>query len=115
MALTKSDLVEPDWTELVSADVQETLAGTSLEDAPIIPVSSTTGAGLDDLLNAIDSALDEMPEKRDLGRPRLPVDRSFTISGFGTVVTGTLVDGTLRVGQEVELLPNGVKCRMRCP
>ncbi|MBU81477.1 MAG: selenocysteine-specific translation elongation factor [Dehalococcoidia bacterium] len=113
VALTKSDLVEPDWVELVTLDIQETLAGTSLDDAPVFPVSALTGVGLEELLKAIDSALDEMPDKRDLGRPRLPVDRSFTISGFGTVVTGTLVDGTLRVGQEVELLPEGLKARIR--
>ena len=113
VALTKSDLVDTDWIELVTLDVEETLAGTSLEGSPVLPVSAITGDGLPDLLKAIDSALDEMPDKRDLGRPRLPVDRSFTISGFGTVVTGTLVDGTLRVGQEVELLPEGVKCRIR--
>ena len=113
VALTKSDLVEPDWIELVTAEIEETLVGTSLEGAPVLPVSAVTGDGLPELLSTIDSALDEMPDKRDLGRPRLPVDRSFTISGFGTVVTGTLVDGTLRVGQEVELLPEGVKCRIR--
>ncbi len=113
VALTKSDLVEPDWAELVTAEIEETLTGTSLEGSPVLPVSAMTGEGLPDLLKTIDSALDEMPDKRDLGRPRLPVDRSFTISGFGTVVTGTLVDGTLRVGQEVELLPDGVRCRIR--
>ena len=113
VALTKSDLVEPDWVDLVTAEVEETLDGTSLETAPVIPVSATVGTGLDELLSTINTELDKMPEKRDLGRPRLPVDRSFTIAGFGTVVTGTLVDGTLRVGQEVELLPSGIKCRIR--
>ncbi|MDP6823187.1 MAG: selenocysteine-specific translation elongation factor [Dehalococcoidia bacterium] len=113
VALTKTDIVEPDWTELVTAEIEETLTGTSLEGSPVLPVSAMTGDGLPELLKAIDSALDEMPDKRDLGRPRLPVDRAFTISGFGTVVTGTLVDGTLRVGQEVELLPDGVRCRIR--
>ncbi len=113
VALTKSDLVEPDWLDLVSIDIEDTLTGTTLEGSPVLPVSAVTGDGLENLLGAIDSALDAMPDKRDLGRPRLPVDRSFTISGFGTVVTGTLVDGTLRVGQEVELLPKGLKCRIR--
>ena len=113
VVLTKSDLVEPDWIELVTLDIEETLAGTTLEGSPVLPVSAVTGDGLDELLKTIDASLDEMPDKRDLGRPRLPVDRSFTISGFGTVVTGTLVDGTLRVGQEVELLPKGLKARIR--
>jgi len=113
VALTKSDLVETDWAELVTLDIEETLVGTSLEGSPVLPVSAITGDGLEELLKTIGAALDEMPDKRDLGRPRLPVDRSFTISGFGTVVTGTLVDGTLRVGQEVELLPEGLKARIR--
>jgi len=113
VALTKSDLVEQDWADLVTLDIEDTLVGTSLEGSPVVPVSAVTGDGLEELLKTIDAALDEMPDKRDLGRPRLPVDRSFTISGFGTVVTGTLVDGTLRVGQEVELLPKGLKARIR--
>jgi selenocysteine-specific elongation factor len=113
VALTKSDLVEQDWIELMTLDIEETLIGRSLQGSPVLPVSAITGDGLEELLKTIDTALDEMPDKRDLGRPRLPVDRSFTISGFGTVVTGTLVDGTLRVGQEVELLPEGLKVRIR--
>ncbi|MEE8363679.1 MAG: selenocysteine-specific translation elongation factor, partial [Dehalococcoidia bacterium] len=113
VAVTKRDLVEPDWLELVSVEITEALEGTSLEGAPMVPVSATTGEGLDDLVAEIEAALADMPEKRDLGRPRLPVDRSFVISGFGTVVTGTLVDGVLRTGQEVELLPGGLRGRVR--
>ncbi|MBI4310347.1 MAG: selenocysteine-specific translation elongation factor [Chloroflexi bacterium] len=113
VALTKRDLVEQDWLDLVAAEVEETLQGTSLEGAPILPVSSVTRQGLPELLAAIDAALDVTTPRRDTGRPRLPIDRSFVISGFGSVVTGTLTDGQLRVGQEVELVLAGKRARIR--
>jgi selenocysteine-specific elongation factor len=113
VALTKRDLVEDEWLELVQADVEETLAGTSLAGAPIVPCSATTGAGLDDLLRTVEARLADTPAKRDIGRPRLAIDRAFTIAGFGTVVTGTLVDGALKLGQEVEILPAGLRSRIR--
>jgi len=118
VALTKVDLVEnmaegEEWIELVAADVAETLDGTVLEGAPILPVSARTGQGLDELLVALQDALTQVEARRDRGRPRLPVDRVFTIGGFGTVVTGTLIDGTFEVGQEVEILPSGLKARVR--
>ena len=111
--VTKVDLVEPDWLELVTAELSETLAGTSLRDAEILPVSAVTGRGLDDLKQRLDTLLSETPPREDRRRPRLPIDRVFTISGFGTVVTGTLVDGSLGVGEEVELQPSGRRVRIR--
>jgi len=113
VALTKRDLVDDDWLELVREDVRATLVGTSLENAPLVPCSATTGAGLDDLRAALDRALDEARPHPDRGRPHLPVDRVFTLSGFGTVVTGTLLDGVLAVGQEVEIAPRGQRGRIR--
>ncbi|HLG71019.1 MAG TPA: selenocysteine-specific translation elongation factor [Chloroflexota bacterium] len=113
VALTKRDLVEPDWLELVSEDVAKTLQGTALEGAPILPVSSASGEGLPELLAAISEQLKLVPERADLGQPRLPVDRVFTLTGFGTVVTGTLIDGSLRLGEEVEILPQRKRSRVR--
>lgn len=114
VALTKKDLVDdPGWMDLVMADVAETLEGTVLEGADIVPVSARTREGIPELLAALERVLSEIPPRPDRGRPRLPVDRVFSIAGFGTVVTGTLIDGSLRVGQEVELLPQGLKARIR--
>ncbi|MFL7793866.1 MAG: selenocysteine-specific translation elongation factor, partial [Anaerolineae bacterium] len=114
VALTKTDIAESeDWISLVAADVSETLDGTVLEGSPIIPVSARTGQGLDELTSALQQTLSQIEPRRDRGRPRLPVDRVFTISGFGTVVTGTLADGNFEVGQEVEILPQGTKARIR--
>jgi selenocysteine-specific elongation factor len=113
VALTKRDLVEPDWLELVADEVVETLQGTALEGAPILPVSSTTREGLDELLGVMAKLLSQVPERADRGLPRLPVDRVFTLTGFGTVVTGTLLDGSLRLGDEVEILPQRKRSRVR--
>jgi len=114
VALTKKDLInDPEWLELVKADVAETLEGTTLQGAAILPVSARTGEGLADLLRELDRLLSLTAPRPDRGRPRLPVDRIFTIAGFGTVVTGTLADGSLRVGQEVEIQPQGLKARIR--
>ena len=114
VALTKVDLAESEeWMELVEAEVMEVVEGTILEGAPIVPVSAIMGQGLDRLREALDRVLTETPPRTDRGRPRLPVDRVFTVSGFGTVVTGTLSDGNLRVGQEVEVSPAGLKARIR--
>ena len=114
VALTKVDLAEDeDWLELVTADLIETLEGTCLEGAPIVRVSAPMGLGLDELKVALDRFLETTPERPDRGKPRLPIDRVFTIAGFGTVVTGTLADGTLHVGQEVEIQPSGLKSRIR--
>lgn len=114
IALTKIDLAESaEWLDLVQADVMEVVEGTALAGAPIVPVSAITGAGLDELRRTLDDVLARTPPRVDRGRPRLPVDRVFTVAGFGTVVTGTLTDGSLRVGQDVEILPAGLKTRIR--
>ena len=114
IALTKVDIAESEeWVELVTADLSETLEGTVLAGAPILPVSARTGEGLDELVTALQETLEQASPRPDRGRPRLPVDRVFTISGFGTVVTGTLTDGCFEVGQEVEILPRGLKARVR--
>jgi selenocysteine-specific elongation factor len=113
VALTKRDLVDEEWAALVAEDVRELLEPTRLAGAPIVEVSSVTGAGLDELRATLDKALEAVEEPRDIGRPRLGVDRVFTMSGFGTVVTGTLLDGRLRVGDAVELTPGGDTARIR--
>lgn len=113
VAITKADLVDDEWIEMVKAEVEEKLAGTSLAGAPLLSVSAATGQGLKELLVALDELLAAIPGKRDVSKPRIPVDRVFTVAGFGTVITGTLVDGELRVGQEVEILPDGRKTRVR--
>jgi selenocysteine-specific elongation factor len=113
VVLSKADLVDDAWLGLVRDDVTKLLAGTSLQHAPIIAVSSTTGAGLDELRAALDAELAKTAPRLDVGRPRLPVDRSFAMSGFGTVVTGTLVGGALRQGAELAVLPAGRRVRVR--
>lgn len=105
VALTKVDLIEDrEWLDLVEEDVRKQMKGTVLEQAPIVRVSSRTKEGLPELIRSLSACLAEQPLRPDLGRPRLPIDRVFTMSGFGTVVTGTLVDGHLRVGDEIQIL-----------
>ena len=113
VALTKIDMVDEEWLELVREDVRTFLRGTFLEDAPIVPVSSLTGAGFPELLSTIGKTADEVEEGADVGLFRLPVDRVFTIKGFGTVVTGTLVSGKVATGEEVEISPVGLRARVR--
>jgi selenocysteine-specific elongation factor len=114
VALTKIDLIkEPEWLDLVEADLSETLAGTALEKAPIVRVSARTGAGMDDLVEALQDVLSQRPHRPDLNRPRLPIDRVFTLSGFGTIVTGTLLDGQLQVGDTIQILPSSLEGRIR--
>ena len=113
VVITKCDLVDDEVLQLVQLEVEDLLKGTSLEGSPVVAVSAVTREGLTDLLSTVDQALDLTEARRDLGRPRLAIDRSFTIAGFGTVVTGTLIDGTLTVGQEVELVLSGKRSRMR--
>ena len=113
VVITKSDLVDDDWLELVAADVTTVLRGTVLETAPLLPVSARTGAGLDSLRSTIQAVLAARPPRPDLGRPRLPVDRVFSLPGFGTIVTGTLAGGALQAGDEVVLLPEGRLARVR--
>ena len=114
VALTKVDLIDdPDWLELVTLDVSEALAGTVLAEAPILPVSARSGRGIEALKATLWQQLQATAPRPDQGQPRLPVDRVFTLSGFGTVVTGTLAGGRFRVGDSVEIQPAGLKGRIR--
>ncbi|HML77374.1 selenocysteine-specific translation elongation factor [Geobacter sulfurreducens] len=113
VALTKSDMVDPDWLELVVEEVRDYLAGSFLEGAPIVPVSSRTGAGIGAVKAELARLAGQVDEKKTEGPFRLPVDRVFTVTGFGTVVTGTLLSGAISVGDEVELLPSGLSARVR--
>ncbi|HEX7567302.1 MAG TPA: selenocysteine-specific translation elongation factor [Anaerolineaceae bacterium] len=114
IALTKCDLVhDPEWLDLIEADVRKAVQGTVLDKVPLVRVSARTGLGLEELKQKLAVVLEQRPARPDLGRPRLPIDRVFTISGFGTVVTGTLVDGGLKLGEEIEILPQGLRGRVR--
>jgi selenocysteine-specific elongation factor len=114
IVLTKADLIDDlEWFDLVENDVRQAVQSTVLQDAPILRVSARSGIGLDELKTKLAQLLAGSPARPDLGRPRLPVDRVFTIPGFGTVVTGTLLDGQLRQGDEIELLPGGLRGRIR--
>jgi selenocysteine-specific elongation factor len=114
VALTKTDVVsEEGWLELVEADVHDSLAGTSLANAAIVPVSARSGSGLEELKRVLADVLAQAPARRDRGQPRLPIDRAFSVAGFGTVVTGTLSDGIFRVGDEVEIVPGHLRARIR--
>ncbi len=113
VVLTKADLVDEEWIELVREEVAEQLQPTTLAGAEIIPVSAYTGKGLPALVAQLERIFDETEERQNIARPRLPIDRVFTMTGFGTVVTGTLLDGVFKAGQEVEVLPQGLKTRIR--
>ncbi len=114
VALTKVDLISDlDWLTLVEEDIRQALLGTVFEDAPILRVSARTQVGIDELKHVLQRLLEQQPPRSNRQKPRLPVDRVFTIAGFGTVVTGTLSDGAFRIGDEVEILPSGLKARIR--
>ena len=114
IVLTKTDLIDdPDWLELVTLDVSDAVSGTALQDAPILPVSAYTGEGLAELKAALEQKLGDKGRHPDNGRPRLAVDRVFTLSGFGTVVTGTLDGGSLSLGDQVEIIPGNKRARVR--
>ena len=113
IALTKTDLADPELVDLVRLEIGEFTKGSFLADAPVIPVSSKTGAGIDDLKLALREVAAAALARGIDGVARLPVDRSFSIRGFGTVVTGTLQAGILRIGQDVEVLPGGTAARVR--
>ncbi len=113
VVITKKDLVDADILTLVKMEVEDLIKPTTLSGAPVMAVSSLTGEGVPELITAIDKMLETAEPRPDLGRPRLPIDRIFTMSGAGTVVTGTLIDGSLKVGQEVEIAPSGLKSRIR--
>jgi len=113
VVITKKDLVDEEWLGLVRMDIEELISPTSLSQSPTIAVSAVTGEGLPDLASAMDELLSSTEPRKDTGRPRLPIDRVFTIAGSGTVVTGTLIDSSLSLGQEIEIVPPGLKSRIR--
>ncbi len=113
VVITKKDLVDEELLSLVKLEIEELIKSTSLAGSPIVEVSAVNGEGMGDLISMIDRTLASAKTRRDIGRPRLMIDRAFTIAGSGTVVTGTLLDGSLKVGQEVEIVPSGLKARLR--
>lgn len=113
VAVTKADTVEPGQVEEVASDVARRIAGTTLVGAAVIPISASTGEGLEALTKELDALVARTPPAPDRGRPRLWIDRVFTMKGSGTVVTGTLVDGSLARDQEIEILPGGLRARIR--
>jgi len=113
VVLTKCDLVDEELSEVVALEVRELLEGTFLEEAPMVKVSARTRAGLEDLRGELEALFDRVTPRTSQGVPRLPVDRSFVLKGFGTVVTGTLVSGGFAEGEEVEILPGGRRARIR--
>jgi len=113
VALTKIDLVEKDWLELVRSEIADYLSDTFLSGAPILPVSAVKGIGIAELKSELDKTIIRLKEKTDDGIFRLPVDRIFTMKGFGTVVTGTLISDKIKVGEEVQILPENISARIR--
>ncbi len=114
VVITKTDMAsDSDWLELVETDVLGVLEGTALEHAEVLRVSAHTGDGIPELAEHLDTLLTGLPQRPDYDQPRLPIDRVFSMSGFGTVVTGTLLGGALRVGDEIEIQPTGLRGRVR--
>jgi selenocysteine-specific elongation factor len=113
VALTKIDLVDKDWLDLVQGEIQDFVRGTFLEGAPIIPLSSVTGAGVAAFAAEVDRLAQEVEERSAEGIFRLPIDRVFTMKGFGTVVTGTIISGKVNVGDSLEILPKGLEAKVR--
>lgn len=114
VVLTKCDLAEKEWISLVKEDITESLGSTFLEGAPIVEVSSKTGYGIDKLIEEISKIADKSIKERELNTiARLPIDRVFSMTGFGTVITGTLISGILNKGDEVEIYPVNKLCRIR--
>jgi selenocysteine-specific elongation factor len=113
VALTKADLVDEAWMEMVSADVRAVLEGTVLAEAPIVPVSAVSGGGRENILSALDQEVAKISQRATGEFSRLPIDRVFTVEGFGTVVTGTLWSGQVKVGDNLDVLPQGKKVRVR--
>jgi selenocysteine-specific elongation factor len=113
VALSKVDMVDEEWLELVMEDVREFTEGSFLEEAPIIPVSSATGEGLPELLKVLDEICAQVPRHQPSSLFRLPVDRVFSMKGFGTVITGSLVSGQVKVGDNVQLYPGKITAKVR--
>lgn len=106
VCMTKIDMVtDPEWLDLMEMEIRDFIADTPFADAPIMRISAREGIGISELISAMDRLAVELQPKADYARPRLPIDRVFSIAGFGTVVTGTLLDGTLQIGREIEIMP----------
>lgn len=114
IALTKIDLIDdPEWLDIVQLEIDDALSGSILDGAPVVPVSAHSGAGMDELRAILREQLGAAESRVDYGRPRLPIDRVFSLSGFGTIITGTLLDGRFHVGDQIEIQPRGLKGRIR--
>jgi len=113
VVLTKIDMVDEEWLELVREDVSDFMTGTFLEDAPIVPVSSMTGEGIDEMIRVLDDYCRVLPARSPAGVFRLPVDRVFSMKGFGTVITGTIISGRIRNGEQVMIYPTGITSKIR--
>jgi selenocysteine-specific elongation factor len=114
IVLSKIDMIDDaDWLDLVETEILDFVSDTALANAPVVRVSARTGVGVDALITILTQQLQQLAPRTDYNQPRLPVDRVFSISGFGTVVTGTLSGGTLQIGDEIEIQPGGLKGRIR--
>lgn len=113
IALTKTDMVDKEWLDMITEQVEQEIEDTFLDHAPIIPVSSVTGMGLKELIEAIDKLTETVEDRDTVSNFRLPIDRVFTVAGFGTVVTGTLISGSIKEGDKVEIYPAKLESRIR--
>ncbi|MCH2309877.1 MAG: selenocysteine-specific translation elongation factor [SAR202 cluster bacterium] len=113
IVLTKTDLVDKEWLNLVEIELQEFLAGTNWKDSPIVPLSNRTKEGVNHLIHEIDKCLNIIDTPKNIGLPKIYVDRSFSVKGFGTVVTGTLINGSVKVGDDLQIMPQGTKTKIR--
>ena len=113
VVINKIDLVKEDWLNLIEDDIKNKLKGTLFEHAVVVRTSGTKKIGIEELSKQIQDLISQLKARKDIGKPRLYIDRVFTMSGMGTVVTGTLIDGSFKVGQEVEIAPDGIKTRIK--
>lgn len=113
IAMTKTDMVDEEWLELALEDIREFSQGTFLEESPILPVSSVTGQGIPEFINELDKIAGRIPQRRPSNLFRLPIDRVFTMKGFGTVITGSLVSGNIAVGETIMIYPSGITSKVR--
>ena len=113
IAMTKTDMVDEEWMELALEDIREFSQGTFLEDSPIIPVSSVTGQGIPEFISALDEIAGQIPQRKPSNLFRLPIDRVFSMKGFGTVITGSLVSGKISVGDNIMIYPSGITSKVR--
>ncbi len=113
IVLTKTDLVDEEWLNLVEIELKEFLDGTNWKDAPIVPLSNRTKEGVNHLIHQIDKCLNIIDTPKNIGLPKIYVDRSFSVKGFGTVVTGTLINGSVQVGDDLQIMPQGTMTKIR--